>query len=458
MFGSFGAQPAAQPAASGFSFGAPAAGSSTSAFGSSSTPATGGFGAPAAQPASTGFSFGGAATTQPTSSFGGFGAAASTPAAGSTGGFGFGSTSSTATTASTTPSSGFSFGAAAAPASAGAFSFGGAAATPSTPSTSAFSFGSNSATAPSTGGFGSGFGSAPTSNFSFGNAAAKPSGFGGFGAAAPTAPAFGLFQLNAASSTNAFPGATNALAAATSAAANSPMESLTGIRMAYMDPQQSRFKHMLYNAVDPAQKHLYVRPAHISEKLWTQAQRDNPDPANCVPAAVIGFKELSTRIKLQQEHADKFATYAEDMVTQVKEMEKTSRDTDVKLAQCRHQHAALFHRLIQLMRKLEVFKNLRKPLHADEVKLFETLKKVASMLDNPTQFKARMNELMALQAMQAAKPHPDQEQCQLSDQDLHLVFGIMDRQRQGLEHVTKVLSQDMRDVEIMQKALADDDY
>ncbi|KDO28756.1 hypothetical protein SPRG_19970 [Saprolegnia parasitica CBS 223.65] len=478
MFGSFGAQPAAQPAASGFSFGAPAAGSSTSAFGSSSTPATGGFGAPAAQPASTGFSFGGAATTQPATSFGGFGAAASTPAAGSTGGFGFGSTSSTATTASSTPSSGFSFGAtpAAAPASTGAFSFGGsttpststpstgfsfggAAATPSTPSTSTFSFGGNNTTAaPATGGFGSGFGSTSTSSFSFGNAAAKPSGFGGFGAAAPAAPASGLFQLNAASSTNAFPGATNALAAATSAAANSPMESLTGIRMAYMDPQQSRFKHMLYNAVDPAQKHLYVRPAHISEKLWTQAQRDNPDPANCVPAAVIGFKELSTRIKLQQEHADKFATYAEDMVTQVKEMEKTSRETDVKLAQCRHQHVALFHRLIQLMRKLEVFKNLRKPLHADEVKLLETLKKVASMLDNPTQFKARMNELMALQAMQAAKPHPDQEQCQLSEQDLHLVFGIMDRQRQGLEHVTKVLSQDMRDVEIMQKALADDEY
>ncbi|OQR82965.1 carbohydrate-binding protein [Achlya hypogyna] len=450
MFGSFGGQTAAAPASTGFSFGAPAAAASTTtpAFGSTSTS---GFGSTAAAPAaSSGFTFGNntastAATTQPASSFGSFGAS-TTPAAPSATGFSFGA-AAPATTPSTTASTGFSFGGTTAPSSG--FNFGGASTPAAAPATSSgFSFGNAAAPAAST-------------PFAFGSTAGSTApatgGFGGFGAPAQQ-PQSGLFQLSAAT-TNAFPaGSANALAAATTAAANSPMESLTGIRMAYMDPQQSRFKHMLYNAVDPAQKHLYVRPPHISEKLWTQAQRDNPDPANCVPAAVIGFKELSTRIKLQHEHADKFTKYAEDMVAQVKEMEKTSRDTDVKLAQCRHQHVALFHRLVQLMRKLEVFKNLRKPLHAEEVRLMETLKKVAGLLDNPTQFKARMNELMALQAMQEAKPHQDSEQCQLSEHDLHLVYGIMDRQRQGLEHVTKVLAQDMRDVEIMQRALADDDY
>ncbi|OQR98346.1 carbohydrate-binding protein [Thraustotheca clavata] len=455
MFGAFGGQTAAQPASTGFSFGAPAAGAvpaSTPSTGSSgfsfggSTPSFGGFGAtsnPSSQATtanSSTFSFGSAApSSTPSSSGFSFGSTPSTTPASS--GFSFGGNTSTPA-ASTTPSTGFSFG--------------GASTTPSTAPTTSFPFG-NTTTAPATGGFGAP--AAGTSTFSFGNNAAKPSMFGGFGATTPAQqPASGLFQLGAATS-NAFQpnnSTTNALAAATSAAANSPMESLTGIRMAYMDPQQSRFKHMFYNAVDPAQKHLYVRPAHISEKLWTQAQRDNPDPANCVPAPVIGFKELSTRIKLQQEHADKFATYADDMVTQVKEMEKSSRETDVKLAQCRHQHVALFHRLIKLMRKLEVFKNLRKPLHQDEVRLFATLKKIASLLDNPTQFKARMNELMALQAMLKDKPMDEADEGKLSDHDLQLVFGIMNRQRQGLEHVTKVLTQDLRDVEIMQKALADD--
>ena len=68
---------------------------------------------------------------------------------------------------------------------------------------------------------------------------------------------------------------------------------------------------MFYNVVDPNQRRLYVRPAHISERLWKQAEADNPDPTNCVPTAVVGFKELSERIKTQQTHADKLNTFVE---------------------------------------------------------------------------------------------------------------------------------------------------
>ncbi|CAK4643890.1 hypothetical protein LEN26_006562 [Aphanomyces euteiches] len=485
MFGStttgFGA-PAAQPASTGFNFGAsagkPAATTGGFSFGGTSStqpsastaPSTGfGFGGstPAAQPtaAGGGFSFGGTATQPTTSAFG-----STQPQAALTG-FSFGGSSAPTTATNTTGGGGFSFGSTqpAAGTAPGAFSFGGATPAPAAGSTG-FSFGGTGTGATSTTNTAFSFGKPTTGTttapgaFSFSAPATGTAGssFGsGFGATANKST-FGSFGQTQAPSTgfgtaSAFPvGTTSSLNAAEFAAANSPLESLQGIKMAYTDPFQSRFKHMFYNAVDPSLKHLYTRPPHIGEKLWIQAQRDNPDPTNCVPAAVLGFKELSTRIKLQQEEAQKFHGYAKDLVKQVEEMKVSSRHTDVKLAQCRQQHVALCHRLVQLMRKLEVFKQLRKPLHVDELRLAAMLKQIQSMLDNPTQFKAHMHELITLQALQEAKPHhrPD---AQLTEEDMATVFRLLDKQREGLEHLTKILNQDIRDVQIMQKALEDDE-
>ncbi|ETV98964.1 hypothetical protein, variant [Aphanomyces invadans] len=440
MFGStatsFGAPAATTAPATGFSFGQTP---STPA----SNPPTGGFSfggaatTPAAAPTTGGgnaFSFGSTTPAQPANStvsgfsFGGS-APASTAATGTstTPGFSFGGSSTPAATAGSTTTAPFSFGGSTTPAAPATgtstgFSFGGSTNPAATTTTTAtpFSFGGSTG-APATGAStGFSFGGASTtpaapSAFSFGSS----SGFGNTANNKPTTSAFGF----PAATTTSNP-ANASMNAAAFAAANSPLDSLNGVRMAYTDPFQSRFKHMFYNAVDPSQKHLYSRPPHVGEKLWIQAQRDNPDPANLVPAAVVGFKELSTRIQLQQAHIKKFHGYAKDLVVQVQEMEKASRNTDVKLTQCRQQHIALFHRLVQLMRKLELFKQLRKPLHANEHHLAATLKHVQSLLDNPTQFKAHMHELMTLQSLQAALPTQQRPDAPLTEEDLATVFRV----------------------------------
>ena len=148
----FGAQSQpAQPASTGFTFGAQPA--------QPAQPASTGFtfGAQPAQPAapSTGFSFGQTQPTQPASTgFGGFGQNnANKPAFG-----GFGQTQPSQ------PSTGFSFGA-----------------NNNTTGTTGSAFGSTSTTAPSTG-------------FSFGNTAPKPGGL--FGSTAPSTNTFGGFGAN----------------------------------------------------------------------------------------------------------------------------------------------------------------------------------------------------------------------------------------------------------------------
>ncbi|KAL4111211.1 hypothetical protein PRIC1_002892 [Phytophthora ramorum] len=388
---------ATQPAAGGFNFGG-AAPAASGGFSFGATPA-----APAAAPAAGGFNFGGAATS-------------AAPAGGSAG-FGFGAAPAAAPAAS----SGFSFGATPAAASSG-FSFGGANAAPAA-SSSGFGFGGTPA-AP-----------AASSGFNFGGASAAP-------AAGSTGFSFG----------GTAPAATPAASTAPAPiilGADASVAQLNTVKAAYQDPAQSRFKFLMYNTVDPTQRHLYVRPPHISERLWNQAELDNPDPLNCAPVPILGFDNLLKRIKAQQEHAEKYNKYTDDLREQLNEMDKHTRTTEEKLEKCRHEHVQLFHALVKVMRDIELLQNYGKPLQREEMQLAMALKKLQTLLDSPGQYKARLNDAVSLERVQKETQPPPTSQ--LSPQDLQRVYEFMDKQQQGLEHLTNMINDDLADMQLIKE-------
>ncbi|KAG4063024.1 hypothetical protein JG687_00006113 [Phytophthora cactorum] len=433
-------------------------------------PAAGGFnfggGATAAPPASGGFSFGATpAAAAPAPATGGFnfGGAATTPAPAASTGFNFSATPAAAPAAS----SGFSFGAspAAAPAARTGFSFGGASAAPA--ASSGFNFGATPAAPAVSSGFNFG-GAAPatntTSSFGFGGStAAKPSLFGqtpaattgtgfGFGTGASTGTsAFGTTGTTGTTGSSIFGAAP---AASTAPApiilgADASVAQLNTVKAAYQDPAQSRFKFLMYNTVDPTQRHLYTRPAHISERLWNQAELDNPDPLNCAPVPILGFDSLLKRIKAQQVHADKYNKYTDDLRAQLNEMDKQTRATEEKLEKCRHEHVQLFHALVKVMRDIELLQNYGKPLQREEMQLAMMLKKLQTLLDSPGQYKARLNDAVSLQRVQKETQPPPSSQ--LSPQDLQRLYEFMDKQRQGLEHLTNMINDDLADIQLIKE-------
>ena len=440
----FGATKPATSTGGGFSFGAaaPASGASTGfSFGAapatSTAPATG-FGGFGAAPASgtapaTGFGGFGATPTQaaPASGFSGFGATP-TPATPASGFSGFGATSTPAA-----PATGFGgFGATSTPAApATGFSGFGATSTPATPATGFSGFGAASPATPATG-F-SGFGATP--------AAAPATGFSGFGAApASTAPATGFSGFGGS-------GATSAMQVVPSAS-NSIIESLNAIKKSYQDPHQSRFKHMFYNIVDPSARHLYAKPANISDRLWKQAETDNPDPVNCVPAAVVGFQELKARIEYQQQYTLKFQTFVDGLRGTLTSMERAGRETDLRLEKCKSDHEALFHKLIKIVRKVEVYQCLGKPFHDQELKLRQALQKILHLLNRPTEFHAKVNDLISVQKVQ--EQYQSQHQLMLDEPNMVKIHQVLQQQNQGFQHLSQILTKDMRDLEIMKKGLS----
>lgn len=308
--------------------------------------------------------------------------------------FSFGAAPATPTPGATTGSSGFNFGAAPAATGAGSssFNFGGGAGPAAAPTGTGSSFGGFGGTT------GSGFGAsnqtakpplfgqkttATGSSFGFPNAtgATGSSLFSGFNAT--PAPATGAPTGFGFSSPTATSGTTfgTAPAAVSSPApiivgADAAVAQLNSIKYAYEDPMQSRFKFLLYNAVDPTTRHLYTRPAHISERQWNQAELDNPDPLHYAPVPVVGFADLLKRIQVQQTHADKYNTYTHDLRAQLTAMETATRATEEKLEQCRHEHVQLFHALVKVMKDLELLQSYGKPLQRNEVQLAYVLLEV----------------------------------------------------------------------------------
>lgn len=459
----------AQPAASTFNFGGgtPAAASSGFTFGTAPTPASisGGFnfgGAATPAAGSSGFSLNGpaaattATTSVPSSGFSFGGTSATAPSASSSG-FNFGSTG----TASTSSTPGFSgTGTAATPAPAIGFNFGGTNATPAASNTG-FNFGG---TAPATNSFGFNGSTAakpsifnqttaPSTGFSFG---AKPTPGFGFNPGTTGTGTASTFGTPGATGSSLFNGTTSGpMPNAGSTApvpiivgADASVAQLNTVKAAYQDPAQSRFKFLMYNTVDPMQRHLYTRPPNISERLWNQAELDNPDPFNCAPVPILGFEGLLKRIKAQQAHAGKYNQYTEDLRAQLLEMDKHMRATEEKLEKCRHEHVQLFHALVKCMRDIELLQNYGKPLQREEMQLAMALKKLQTLLDSPGQYKARLNDAVSMQRVQK-EPQLALPQ-QLSPQDLQQLYEFMDKQRQGLEHLTNILNDDLADIKLIQ--------
>ncbi|CAM9611863.1 unnamed protein product [Chrysoparadoxa australica] len=443
----FGSTPA--PAPSGFSFGAGAgAGATPAPAASASAPAPFSFGAPAPAPAAAagGFSFG--SSSAPAAATPGFGLGTPAPAAGAAAPapFSFGAPAPAPTPAS----GGFSFGApapAATPApAAGGFSFGGAS-TPA-PAPSAFSFGAP-APAPSTlGAFGA---PAPASGGGFG-------GFGGFGAPAPAPSSlgFGFGTPAAAPSTGLFgASATAAPPQGAAEAGNEIQRALTALKVAYANKSpdgqpngQSQFKCILYNMVDPAQRHLYLRPPYAEQGEWEAAERNNPDPDACVPSVVVGFEGLHERLIHQQSHASDLKGAVQRLQDTAMRLQQSILSLESQVETCRRRHLDQNNKFLQVARKIEVLRCMNVPLQASERSFREHLEYVHRSLNTPH---AKLNDIVSTQ-MQVERRIDNVDQIN-SEEDQGVIFRTLQAHREGLAHLTDIMQKDMRDLAIIREEL-----
>eukprot|EP01119_Soliformovum_irregulare_P024403 TRINITY_DN8743_c0_g1_i1.p1 TRINITY_DN8743_c0_g1~~TRINITY_DN8743_c0_g1_i1.p1 ORF type:complete len:355 (-),score=99.77 TRINITY_DN8743_c0_g1_i1:50-1114(-) len=332
------------------------------------------------------------------------------------------------TPAPATPAPAFSFGAPATPAPTSGFGFG-APATPA-PSSTPSLFG-----APSTSLFGAPATPAPSAVPSlFGPPAGTPSLF-------PQTPATGMM-----------PGMTPGMVPALSMKA-SPAQKIKSLGDAWNRASPDcRFRHMLYNRVPPEDVEKYARPADVNEKLWEQAQNANWDPKHLVPVQATGFGDLQLRIESQQNVTQQQQQLLEEIQQFLTNSQrKHDLDFTIRIDESRRRHAQLSHRMMQLMKKLEVLCSRGYPIVGEEDIFRSKLEMLANQLAQPNHFKSRLTELQASIKMQEDRPA---DRFDMLEQDaLESLQIYLAEQTEGLSHLATILQKDMRDIGLIVNAL-----
>ena len=118
-----------------------------------------------------------------------------------------------------------------------------------------------------------------------------------------------------------------------------------------------------------------------------------------VPVAVFGFKGLQQRYEQQDQDVALFTSLAQTLAASVKQVERDALAAETKIENLRKQHTKLSHRLIQVMEKVDRVLARGKPLDRNEVQLRNQLEVLVERLNRPTEFKARLNELMLRERM-----------------------------------------------------------
>jgi len=218
---------------------------------------------------------------------------------------------------------------------------------------------------------------------------------------------------------------------------------------------------LMKTSMSPAQLQQYLDnpPVGIDSLLWEQAKKDNPDPQRLIPMAITGFSELKKRQKLQEhetlQHQKRISLISEEIA----ELQNNHATTMAKLAQFKRKHLELSHRILEVMVKQECLRKSGYSVQADEEQLRVQLECLQAELNAPSQFKARLNEMMSqirLRQSQAGE--------RLGRVDgRYVVEGVMqeqlkqhlERQQVGLMHLIGIIKDDLQDLATIERGLTE---
>ncbi|XP_028397776.1 nucleoporin p54-like [Dendronephthya gigantea] len=205
---------------------------------------------------------------------------------------------------------------------------------------------------------------------------------------------------------------------------------------------------------DQLNMYLSNPPAGIHPILWEQARKDNPQPHRLVPVPILGFEQLQSRIKQQEQETALHQHALEILSDDITTLQQKHTETLTKLAEYKRRFLDLSHRVLKVISKQEVKRKAGCSIQVNEEDLRIQLESNLAALNAPTQFKGRLNELVAqLRLQQQMTNNPldvrySMEKSIHSDLKQHL-----EKQQEGLKHLTNVIRNDHEDLKLIQQGL-----
>lgn len=219
------------------------------------------------------------------------------------------------------------------------------------------------------------------------------------------------------------------------------------------------FKHLLFSVTDPQ---FRTKPAGVSDIMWAEAMgklegMESSNRERLWPQLVKGFKDLSERLKLQDEVIVSDAERLQMTQSNVKVLQRHFQaDTLPRIERMRQTEKALQRRLLRLMRIIEALegKGFRLPLTKGEAEIAEKLgATVRQMRGSGAELSRRVQNLLIVARVQA-NGHGGGSvylpgSTKIHEQSLSDMQEVLQQQTEAISRLGNVLKRDIRDMEII---------
>ncbi|XVE85299.1 hypothetical protein DITRI_Ditri17bG0080600 [Diplodiscus trichospermus] len=220
------------------------------------------------------------------------------------------------------------------------------------------------------------------------------------------------------------------------------------------------FKHLLFSVID---KQFRAKPAGVSDIMWAEAiskleGMESADRERLWPQLVQGFKDLSQRLKLQDEVILSDAERLRMTQSNVKLLQRHFQaETLPWIQRMRQKEQSLQRRLLKLMRIVEALegKGCRLPLMKGEVELAEKLAAITRQLKGSgAELSRRVQNMLTVSRVQANAIGGGGSlylpgSAKIHEQSLADMQEVLQRQTEAIARLGNVLKRDMRDMEII---------
>ncbi|XP_044490283.1 nuclear pore complex protein NUP54-like [Mangifera indica] len=220
------------------------------------------------------------------------------------------------------------------------------------------------------------------------------------------------------------------------------------------------FKHLLFSVIESQYR---VKPAGVSDIMWAEAMRklegmDSTDRERLWPQPVQGFKDLSHRLKAQDEVILSDAERLRITQSNVKMLQRHFQaETLPWIERMKQKEQSLQRRLLRVMRIVEALegKGCRLPLMKGEAELAEKLAVVTRQLKGSgAELSRRVQNLLTMSRVQANVFGAGVSvylpgSTKIHEQSLADMQEVLQLQTEAIARLGNVLKRDIRDMEII---------
>ncbi|GLV43779.1 Nucleoporin 54kD [Carabus blaptoides fortunei] len=205
---------------------------------------------------------------------------------------------------------------------------------------------------------------------------------------------------------------------------------------------------------DQLKEYLAKAPTGVDIRIWKQAQIDNPNATKYIPIPLIGFEQLKWRSKCQEKETALHRGFLEQVSKDIIELKRRHATSVAHITEQKRKLLELQHRVLQILARQEVTRKAGIALQPEEELLKGQLQNMQTQISVPTQFKGRLNELLAqIRILNQNGQVSTSERYNMDSVIQEDIINFLRMEQHGITHLVDIITTDLSHLKMIREGM-----